>query len=84
MGAIAVPNKGLARLDKFTSIHPIFRGPNFTLSETQKKGECKNQSQSARLIQKQLETIAFVPAFIFIVIPHLNFLQCGFYSVNFV
>ena len=45
-----------------------------------KKGERKNQSQCARLIDKQLETIIFVPcylelqAFIFIVIPYQMFL----------
>ena len=50
-------------LDKFTSAHPIFRSRNFICvpdRARKKKTGAQNQSQSARLIEKQLETIIIV------------------------
>ena len=54
---------GCAGLDKFTSMRPIFRARILTCAPdrlSKKKAGVQNQSQSACLIKKQLETFIFV------------------------
>ena len=54
----------LTGLDKFTSTRPIFRAHNFICApdraRKKKKKGSQNQTQCARLIDKQLETSIFV------------------------
>ena len=51
-----------AGLDKFTFTWPIFGGRNFicTPDRARKETNAQIQSQCARLIKKQLETVIFV------------------------